>query len=75
MGIRRLLRSLEASRAAQRTREVNARCRLEEVRTMLRYGSAAERSVYLDATASWRAAGQPDVPFVTHWYAAQRQTS
>jgi hypothetical protein len=59
----------EATREAQRQREINAGCRLDEVRLVLHRGTAEERRNYLVATRARREAGEPDVPFIAQWYA------
>ncbi len=66
-----LIRKFEANRAAQRRREVNARCRVDEVRLVLRFGSAEERDTYLAASAAWDDAGRPNVPSLLVWFREQ----
>jgi hypothetical protein len=60
-----------ATREAQRTSTVNAQTRADEVRTILRCGTAEERQNYLDASRAWREAGKPDVPLITLWFTSR----
>jgi hypothetical protein len=66
--ITKMIRRYEARKTSQREHQVNAGCRVDEVRTILRYGMAEDRAEYLAASAAWREAGEPDVPFITRWY-------
>jgi hypothetical protein len=66
---RKIVAELTSFRAAQREGEINARCRLDEVRAVLHYGSVADRKTYRAASAAWDEAGQPNVPFITEWFA------
>lgn len=73
MGLLTLIRKHEARCAAQRTSEVNARCRVDEVKTVRYYGTPAEHQEYFTATLKWAEAGTPDVPSILLWYRASRR--
>jgi hypothetical protein len=67
-----LIARVVAAQGAKRKRTVNAQCRVDELRLVLRRGDADERRIYMMASNAWDEAGQPDVPLITEWYAGSK---
>lgn len=64
-----LIARFVAAQKANRKRTINAQCRVEELRLVLRRGDPDERRMYMIASSTWDEAGQPDVPLITEWFA------
>jgi hypothetical protein len=63
-----LIARFVAAREANRKRAINAQCRVDELRLVLRRGNQDERRMYMIASSTWDEAGQPDVPLITEWF-------
>ena len=63
-----LIARFMAAQEAKRKRTINAQCRVDELRLVLRRGNADERRMYMIASSTWDEAGQPDVPLITEWF-------
>ena len=63
-----LIARFVAAREAKRKRIINAQCRVDELRLVVRRGDADERRMYMIASSTWDEAGQPDVPLITEWF-------
>jgi hypothetical protein len=63
-----LIARFVAAQQAKRKRTINAQCRVDELRLVLRRGDPDERRMYMIASTTWDEAGQPDVPLITEWF-------
>jgi hypothetical protein len=70
-----LFSRLAAAQAGKRQRADNARTRVEELRMIVRRGDPDEHRIYQTACNAWDAAGQPDVPLITEWFAKRQAVS
>jgi hypothetical protein len=63
-----LIARFVAAQQAKRQRTINAQCRVDELRLVLRRGNPDERRMYMIASSTWDEAGRPDVPLITEWF-------
>ena len=63
-----LMARIVAAQQAKRQRTINAQCRVDELRLVVRRGDPDERRIYMIASSTWDEAGRPDVPLITEWF-------